>query len=365
MSSPPIKYTGPKIADDIPWEVRQHIQLLYQKLGNHTQAFQQVAQQIAGIKPGSTTTNIIEEGGGGGPIPPSSGFIGQGLINDQTGATGYATQPGDNGILLIVNDASPVAVTLTTNAAPFYLIVTNFGAGTATLTPSTGTINGGASLALLQNQTVYVACDSTNWETTALFAPPQNTPAVAHEWLNSYTSATGAFTRTQPAFTDISGTAATTQIGTGTPASGDYVDGATGAWTPLPGGGGGITALTGDVTATGPGSVAATLANTAVTPGSYTNTNLTVDSKGRITAASNGSGAGPSFADNETPSGTINGTNVTFTLAHSPSPAGSLILVLAGLTQWQNGSGDYTLSTNTITFAVAPTLGPLVAWYRF
>ena len=59
---------------------------------------------------------------------------------------------------------------------------------------------------------------------------------------------------------------------------------------------------------------------------------------------------------NEVPSGTIDGTNKTFTLAHTPD-TGSLLLFLNGILEREGASYDYTLSGGTITMAVAPPAG--------
>ena len=58
-----------------------------------------------------------------------------------------------------------------------------------------------------------------------------------------------------------------------------------------------------------------------------------------------------SVVANETPAGTLNGSNVTFTLANSPI-TNSLALYLNG--QRLTYTDDYTLSANTITFVVPP-----------
>src|ERR1019366_3451083 len=93
----------------------------------------------------------------------------------------------------------------------------------------------------------------------------------------------------------------------------------------------GITALTGDVTATGPGSAAATLATVNSSVGTFTNASITVNGKGLVTAASSGTA----------PVTTISGTagNISSTGGTTPT----LNLVNTAVTP-----GSYTLASITV-----------------
>lgn len=124
----------------------------------------------------------------------------------------------------------------------------------------------------------------------------------------------------------------------------------------------------------GAGAIAVSASGIAVAVGANTGLAITANSLGvKLNGASLTLGAAglsvttpvPTFITRETPTGAVDGVNVTFTLANTPT-AGSEQVFLNGILQEPGAGNDYTIASGTITYLTAPSTGDRIrVSYRF
>ena len=117
--------------------------------------------------------------------------------------------------------------------------------------------------------------------------------------------------------------------------------------------------LTGDITGSGTTSIATTLTNTGVTAGTYTNSTIVVDAKGRISLASSGSTSGASIAINkanasiQSSATTLNFTGNGVTVTNQGAGVATVNVAdrveFAYFQYGPGGSGNFTTGDNLIS----------------
>lgn len=242
-------------------------------------------------------------GGGGG-----SGM--NQLTGDVTAGPGTGSQAATVALVGGQSASNVAAAAVLANAATSVntnsAIVRRDGSGNFSASTITGALTGNASTA------------------TALASNPSD--CSANQFANAII-ANGNLTCAQPAYTDLSGSV---------PA---------------------LTALTGDVTASGTGSQATTLATVNSNVGSFTNASITVNAKGLVTAASSGSGGGiTALTGDVTASGSGSVAATVAAVGGSTASAVGTATVLANAATNANtnsaivkrdGSGNFSATTIT------------------
>ncbi len=113
-------------------------------------------------------------------------------INAQTG-TSYTIQTTDRTKLITLSNASPIAITLpqaeaTDFPAGWYVTISNKGAGTATITPATSTLDGLASYTMRTGEQIKITSDGTNYQISMIGG---KNPGVNAQTGATYTILTG------------------------------------------------------------------------------------------------------------------------------------------------------------------------------
>lgn len=120
---------------------------------------------------GGTVTSITASNGvrtdSGAAITTTGNLVGDHVINAQTG-TSYALVATDRGKHVTLSNAASIAVTIAQAGTTgfedgYFTIVENIGVGAATVTPTTSTINGAATLVLTSGMSAVIFSDGTNY----------------------------------------------------------------------------------------------------------------------------------------------------------------------------------------------------------
>ena len=280
------------------------------------------AGAFGGVTPPTTNGvyQIVHNVTGGVAVPPTAALVGLLPRSINGAATTDTTLFSDNGGTIAHDRAATGAVTETLPTAitlgnpDFVVSYCNYSPQTDTITPTTWTINGNASISVAPKTCHRISINpfsSTDW--LSIGQGPGIVPTGPIPIANGGT-------------------------GTGSTLTG-LVRGSASAMT--------AAELSGDATTSG--SNAVTLATVNSNVGSFTNANITVNAKGLITAAANGTGSGVTAVTGTSPIASSGGTTPAISCPTCVTSAASLtntaIMTGAGSQGSQTPSATATLSS--------------------